>query len=81
MCEGGTFGGAVKSTEQSRKKQSLALKGKKKSREHIEAVRKAITGNAKLKQKIKEEWSRPGFKEKMSEIHKKIWAERKASKK
>lgn len=81
MCEGGTFGGAVKSTEQSRKKQSLALKGKKKSREHIESVRKAITGNVKLKQKAKEEWSKPGFKEKMSEIHKKIWAERKASKK
>ena len=80
MCEGGTFGGAVQSTEQSRKNHSIALKGKKKSKEHIEAVRKAITGNIKLKQKAKEEWDRPGFREKMSEIHKKIWAERKAKK-
>lgn len=77
MCEGGTFGGSVYVTEEHKKKQSIALKGKKKTTEHIEAVRKSLIGNKKLKQKAKEEWSKPGFKEKMSEIHKKAWQKRK----
>lgn len=78
MCEGGIGPKQHIYTDEHKKNISRALKGRKKSPEHIEAVRKAITGNVKLKQKAKEEWSKPGFKEKMSEIHKKIWAERKA---
>lgn len=81
MCEGGTFGGAVKQTEQSRKKHSIALKGKKKSVEHVEAVRKAVTNNKKLKESIKQLWQKPGFREKMSKIQKESWARRKAIKK
>lgn len=77
MCEGGTFGGAVFSTEEHRKKQSMALKGRRKTPEHIEAVRKSLIGNKKLKQKAKMEWNRPGFREKMSEIHKRAWLKRK----
>lgn len=78
MCEGGTFGGAVKQTKQSRKNHSIALKGKKKTIEHVEAVRKALKDNKKLKIKAKEEWAKPGFKEKMAEKHRQIWARRKA---
>lgn len=77
MCEGGTFGGAVAQTEQSRINHSVALKGKKKSKEHIEAVRMAITNNPKLKQSVKNLWQKPGFREKMSEIQKKAWKKRK----
>lgn len=77
MCEGGTFGGAVTQTEQSRINHSVALKGKKKSKEHVEAVRKAVTNNTKLKQSVKKLWQKPGFREKMSEIQKRAWARRK----
>lgn len=77
MCEGGTFGGAIYITKEHRNKQSKALKGHKKSPEHVEAVRKALIGNKKLRQKAKEEWNKPGFREKMAEIHKQAWKKRK----
>ena len=78
MCEGGTFGGAVIQTEEIKKKHSVALKGKKQTKEHVEAVKKALKNNKKLKEKAVEEWSRPGFREQMSKKHKEIWAKRKA---
>ena len=78
LCEGGTFGGATPKTEKWRNSVKKALKGKPKTPEHIEAVRKAITNNPKLKAAIKKQWDTPGFREKMSKIHKEIWAKRKA---
>lgn len=78
LCEGGTFGGATPKTEKWRNAIKKALTGKPKTPEHIEAVRKAITNNPKLKAAAKKQWDTPGFREKMSKIHKERWAKRKA---
>lgn len=77
MCEGGICPKQHIYTDEHRKKISRALKGRKKSPEHVEAVRKAVTNNPKLKQSVKKLWQKPGFREKMSEIQKRAWAKRK----